>query len=123
MTSFKEKAKDFLLMCARGASRRAFELYASPNFKHHNAYFKGDADTLMVAMEDAHQQHPNKEFRILHELQDGNLVAFHSFVKQDHMAIGFIVMHLMRFENDKIAELWDFGQEIPKDMPNENGMI
>jgi predicted SnoaL-like aldol condensation-catalyzing enzyme len=33
------------------------------------------------------------------------------------------VMHIFRFEGDKIAELWDFGQEAPKDMPNENGMF
>jgi predicted SnoaL-like aldol condensation-catalyzing enzyme len=33
------------------------------------------------------------------------------------------VMHIMRFENDKIAELWDFGQPVPKDMVNENGMF
>lgn len=123
MSTLKEKARDFLLMCARGESRRAFEQYASKNFKHHNAYFKGDAHTLMVAMEDAHKQHPNKEFKILHVLQDGELVGFHSFVKQEQMAVGMVVMHLMRFEDDKIAELWDFGQEIPKDMPNENGMI
>ena len=27
------------------------------------------------------------------------------------------------FENDSIAELWDFGQAVPEDMENENGMF
>jgi hypothetical protein len=28
-----------------------------------------------------------------------------------------------RFENGRIAELWDVGQEIPQDLPNEFGMF
>ncbi len=121
--TLKEKARDFLSRCARGDSRKAFEMYVAKNFKHHNAYFKGDANTLMVAMEDAHKASPNKVFNMLRALEDGDLVAVHSLVKQDQMEVGYVVMHIMRFEGDKIAELWDFGQEIPKDMPNENGMI
>lgn len=123
MARLKEIAQDFLKLCARGDSREAFGKYAHKDFKHHNAYFKGDAHTLMVAMEDAHKQSPNKEFRMLRALEDGNLAAVHSFVKQDATETGYVVMHIMRFEGDKIIELWDFGQEIPKDMPNENGMI
>ena len=123
MSTKKETAQDFLKLCARGDSRKAFELYVHKDFKHHNAYFKGDANTLMVAMEDSHKKSPNKEFKMLRALEDGDLVAVHSFVKQDQFEKGFVVMHIMRFEDDKIMELWDFGQEIPKDMPNENGMI
>jgi predicted SnoaL-like aldol condensation-catalyzing enzyme len=123
MSTYKEMGEDFLLRCARGDSREAFKRYAHPHFKHHNAYFKGDARTLMTAMEEAHQQSPNKVFKIHHSLHDGDLVAFHSFVKQDKMDVGYVVMHIMKFKDDQIIELWDFGQEIPKDSPNENGML
>jgi len=29
--------------------------------------------------------------------------------------------YLFRFENGRIAELWDVAQEIPADSPNANG--
>ncbi len=30
---------------------------------------------------------------------------------------------IFRFEGDKVVELWDIGQEIPADTPNEYGMF
>jgi hypothetical protein len=33
------------------------------------------------------------------------------------------VVHIFRFEHDRIAELWDVGQPVSKDSPNENGMF
>jgi hypothetical protein len=38
----KEIARDFLKLASKGQSRKAFELYISDNFKHHNVWFKGD---------------------------------------------------------------------------------
>jgi predicted SnoaL-like aldol condensation-catalyzing enzyme len=32
-------------------------------------------------------------------------------------------MHILRLKDNKIVEMWDFAQEVPKDMPNENGMF
>jgi len=36
---------------------------------------------------------------------------------------GAAVVHVFRFEGDRIAELWDVGQEVPADSPNQNGMF
>jgi predicted SnoaL-like aldol condensation-catalyzing enzyme len=47
----------------------------------------------------------------------------HSRVRQNPGDPDYAVMHIFRFEADKIAELWDFGQEVPKDIVNENGMF
>ncbi|MEG0775427.1 MAG: hypothetical protein RR409_19070 [Clostridium sp.] len=33
------------------------------------------------------------------------------------------VVHIYRFEGEKIAEMWDISQEIPENSPNENGMF
>lgn len=33
------------------------------------------------------------------------------------------VVHMFRFENGKILEMWDVGQVMEKDSPNENGMF
>jgi hypothetical protein len=31
------------------------------------------------------------------------------------------VVHMFRIRNGKIAEMWDCGQQIPKDSPNTDG--
>lgn len=110
-------------MCARGESREAFTKYVHPDFKHHNAFFKGDSDTLMVAMEQAHKENPNKVFQIQRALADGDLVALHSYLRQHDADSGYVVMHIMRFADGRIIELWDFGQPIPEETPNEYGML
>jgi predicted SnoaL-like aldol condensation-catalyzing enzyme len=119
----KEIAQDFLKLAAKGLSRKAFELYVGDNFKHHNAYFKGDGSTLMTAMEENAQYNPNKIFEIQRSLEDGNLVAVHSRVQLTQGDIEMAVIHILKFEQDKIVELWDFGQPVPADIVNENGMF
>jgi hypothetical protein len=51
------------------------------NFMHHNAYFKSDADSLMLAMAENARENPNKIFEIKHSLEDGNLAVVHSHVR------------------------------------------
>lgn len=119
----KEIAKDFLQLASKGESRKAFELYVSDNFKHHNAYFQGDGHSLMVAIEVSAKKNPNKILEIQRALEDGNLVAVHSRVKQTQSDKEIAVMHIFRFENDEIVELWDFGQAVPSEVINENGMF
>ena len=121
--SHKEIASDFLILCAKGDSRRAFSLYVGPGFKHHNAYFKGDGETLMLAMEQAAKDQPDKTFDMKQVLHDGNLVAVHSHFKLTPKDPGYAVIHILRFQGDKIVELWDFAQAIPAEQINENGMF
>jgi predicted SnoaL-like aldol condensation-catalyzing enzyme len=116
-------AQEFLKLAANGHSHEAFRLYVGKNFKHHNAYFKGDAETLMLAMDESSRKNPYKTFKIHHALRDGDMVAVHSHVKQNSTDLGAAVVHLFRFEADKIVELWDLGQSIPTDIKNENGMF
>jgi predicted SnoaL-like aldol condensation-catalyzing enzyme len=123
MESIKEIALDFLRLTARGDSREAFRLYASPGFKHHNVWFKGDGETLMAAMEESARMNPEKIFEVQRALEDDDLVAVHSFVRQNPQDRGVAVVHIFRFEADKIAELWDFGQPVPEQPINENGMF
>lgn len=121
--SKKEVAKEFLTLCAQGRSREAFGLYAGRAFKHHNAFFKGDAESLMSAMEENAKQNPNKVLEIKNALQDGNFVALYSFVKLKPNDLGVALVHILKFESNEIVELWDLGQSIPESMINENGMF
>ena len=123
MGNKKETAQHFLKLAAQGKSREAFKLYVGKDFKHHNVYFKGDANTLMIAIEEDAKRNPDKIFEIQRALEDGDLVAIHSRFRQNPNDTDYAVMHIFRFENDKIVELWDFGQAAPADMINENGMF
>ena len=121
MKANKEIATSFLQMVASGQIREAYEKYVSPDFRHHNAYFKGDRESLMVAMEEAQRADPMKSLDIKMALADGDRVAVFSHVKQHSQDRGVAVVHIFRFEGDQIVELWDVGQLISEDSPNENG--
>jgi len=121
--SNKEKAVSFLQLVASGNVREAYQNYIGPTFSHHNPYFRGDADSLMVAMEENAVKNPNKVLEVKHAIQEGDTVAVHSHVKQNPDDLGGAVIHIFRFQDEQIVELWDVGQPIPEESPNENGMF
>jgi predicted SnoaL-like aldol condensation-catalyzing enzyme len=118
----REAAKSFLKNAATGKLDEAYAL-VSPNFRHHNAYFPGDTESLKAGMADAHKQFPNTKIDIQRAIAEGDLVAIHSRVQHAPDTPAIAVVHIFRFEGDKIAELWDVGMEVPKDSPNENGVF
>ncbi len=121
--SNKASAIDFLKNCAAGNIRPAYEKHVHPDFKHHNAWFKGDRETLMRGMEDSNKDTPNKQFDVMLSAEEGDLVITFSRLRRKADAPEIAVMHGMRFKDGKIVEMWDAGQEVPKDSPNENGMF
>jgi predicted SnoaL-like aldol condensation-catalyzing enzyme len=119
----KEKAVSFLQLVAEGKVREAYESYIGPDFRHHNPYFRGDADSLMHAMEENAAQNPNKVLEVKRAIEEQDMVAVHSHVKQNQDDLGGAVVHIFRFHNGLIAELWDVGQAVPEESPNENGVF
>ena len=118
-----EIAVSFLKHAASGKVREAYSKYVSPDFRHHNPYFRGDRESLMLAMEKNATKNPNKKLEIKLTLEDRNLVATYSRVQQNPGETGVAVVHIFRFEGNHIVEMWDLGQAIPEDSPNENGMF
>lgn len=121
--SLKEKAVSFLQLVASGEVRAAYQRYIGPDFRHHNPFFRGDADSLMLAMEENAIKNPRKVLEVKRVIEDGDIVAVHSHVKQNQDDLGGAVVHIFRFHNDLIIELWDVGQQIPENSPNENGVF
>ena len=121
--SHKEAAISFMQLVASGKVREAYQNYVGSNFRHHNPFFQGDAVSLRTAMEENAAQHPDKVFEVRHALEDGDLVAVHSRVRQSPDDRGAAVVHIFRFEGDRVVELWDVGQPVPENSPNENGMF
>ena len=121
--SRKEAAIEFLTLVASGDVREAYQQYVGQGFRHHNPYFRGDAASLMEGMEQNAAKNPNKVFEVQRALQDGDHVAVLSRVRQKPEDRGGAVVHIFRFEGDRIAELWDVGQAVPESDVNENGMF
>ncbi|QCR22707.1 ester cyclase [Pontibacter sp. SGAir0037] len=119
--SKKETAVTFLKLAGTGQVKEAFDKFTTPDFIHHNQYFQGSREALQKAMEDDHQTSPNKSIEVKHSYQDADTVITHSLVVKQDMEIA--VVHIFRFRSDKIIELWDLGQPIAKDSPNENGLF
>jgi len=118
----KERAITFLKLAGSGNVREAYDRFVSPRFLHHNPYFAGDRDSLLRAMEEAHAASPNGSVDVLSVIEEDDRVMTHSRVRRaDPAAAEIAVVHILRFENDQIVELWDVGQEIPADSPNKNG--
>lgn len=122
-TTLKENAVSFLQLVASGNVREAYQRYTGPNFRHHNPFFRGDAHSLMLAMEENAAKNPHKILEVKRAIEEGDIVAVHSHVRQNQEDLGGAVVHIFRFHNDQIVELWDVGQPIPEDSPNENGMF
>jgi predicted SnoaL-like aldol condensation-catalyzing enzyme len=119
----KKIATDFLKLSSRGSAHEAFGKYVGEGFKHHNVHFKGDATTLMEAMDENALKNPDKCLDIKHIIQEGNMVVVHSYVKHNSADPGFALIHIFLFESAKIIELWDLAQPVPAETINENGMF
>lgn len=122
-TNRKEAAMNFLKLASAGKIRESAQRYVSPKFRHHNPYFRGDAESLISAMEENAAQNPHKILEIQHAVQENDLVAVHSRVKLKPADPAVALIHIFRFEGDLIAELWDIAQPEPEHSPNENGMF
>lgn len=122
-SDLKENAISFLKLCAAGNVDEAYGNYISPTFRHHNPYFPGDAESLKAGMAEAQAKFPNTKLDVQHVFEEGDLVAVHSRVQHAPDMPEIAVVHIFRFEGDRIAELWDIGQAAPTDSPNENGMF
>lgn len=113
----------FLRLAASGSVSEAYTRHVGNDFRHHNPFFAGDARSLMTGMEENARQNPAKRLDVLRTLEDGDLVAVHSHVRQAPGDPGAAVVHLFRFDGDRIAELWDVGQAVPAESVNANGMF
>jgi predicted SnoaL-like aldol condensation-catalyzing enzyme len=119
----RHAAVSFLEMVASGRVDDAYSYFVGPGFRHHNPYFRGDADSLRAAMAENAQSNPGRMLEVEQTLQEGQLVAVHSRVRINPGDRGSAVVHIFRFEEGLIVELWDVGQEVPEESPNVHGMF
>ena len=121
--TLKDAAIQFLQLTAKGLVDEAFDLHVAPGFRHHNIFFKGDADSLKAAMDESAVNLPAKELQIQFAIAEENRVAVYSKVTIYPGEPGIALVHFFRFEKDKIVELWDLAQAPPEEVINENDLF
>jgi predicted SnoaL-like aldol condensation-catalyzing enzyme len=122
-TTRKETALAFLRLTARGEIDEAFARHAAPDFRHHNPHVAADAATLKAAMKENAARFPQTVFEVQRALAEGPLVAVHSRVLLGEQGPELAVVHILRFDGDRIAEMWDIAQAAPVPMANRDGMF
>ncbi|MEW6401208.1 MAG: hypothetical protein AB1649_05375 [Chloroflexota bacterium] len=70
--STKDMAVLFLELAASGEVREAYSKLVSPAFKHHNPYFEGSAESLMLGMEENARQNPGKSLEVKRIIAEGD---------------------------------------------------
>ena len=123
MTPHKEAATEFLRLASGGDVTRAYDSYVSEDFRHHNPYFRGDAGSLAKGMKDNAVENTGKRLTVERTVEEGDLVVVHSRVRMNQSSPEYALVHIFRFEGDRVAELWDISQEVPADSPNQYGMF
>jgi predicted SnoaL-like aldol condensation-catalyzing enzyme len=121
--SRKEAAVDFLRLAASGNVRDAYARYVAPSFRHHNPYFRGDAASLQAGMAANAAEYPAKVFEVRRALAEGDLVAVHARVRLTPDGANIALIHIFRFEGDRIAEMWEAAQPVPATSANEYEMF
>jgi predicted SnoaL-like aldol condensation-catalyzing enzyme len=117
----KESALDFLQLVVAGSINEAYDNYVNMHGKHHNMYYSAEFTSLKQGMIENHAHFPNKRLMVKNVLGDGDLVAVHSNIVMKAGEPGITVVHIFRFEEGRIIEMWDIGQPIPSSSPNRLG--
>lgn len=121
--SNRDAAVSFLKLASSGNVSEAYSLYVGDGFRHHNPFFEGTAESLQAGMEENARQNPDKVLEVKRVIAEGEFVVTHSHVQQKPGDLGAAVVHIFRFEEGRIVELWDLGQPIPEKSPNQYGMF
>jgi predicted SnoaL-like aldol condensation-catalyzing enzyme len=122
--SLKNLAESFLKLAASGKVDEAYSKYIDKEFIHHNQYYKGDRESLKLGMKESSLKFTDKLFfEVKTTLQEGDKVMTYSHLQMNPDEMEIAVFHMFKFRNDKIIEMWDVGQQISRDSPNENGMF
>ena len=121
--SNKAAAIAFLELASNGKVSDAYSKFVGAGFKHHNPFFEGSASSLREGMEENAKQNPNKVLEVKRAIAEGDFVVVHSHVRQKPGEPGGAVVHIFRFENGRIVELWDLGQPVQENSQNQYGMF
>jgi predicted SnoaL-like aldol condensation-catalyzing enzyme len=97
--------------------------YVRPDYIQHNPLAPDGAETLKNLGVMIHEQFPDAEYGVKRVISEGDLVLVHSNVVMVPGTRGTAVVDIFRFQDGKIAEHWDVGQDVPETSVNGNDMF
>jgi predicted SnoaL-like aldol condensation-catalyzing enzyme len=106
----KETAMRFLLLAIFAKIDEAFQEYVDMQGKHHNPYFTAGFAAFEKGMLEDHACSPDKQITFVNMLGEGDRVVVHSRLRRGSEEMA--VVHIFRFKDGKIIELWDCGQVL-----------
>lgn len=118
----KHIALEFLRL-GRAGDRAGVERLLAPGARHHNAYFPAGMPALLDGMMAAARAAPDRTSEVKRVIAGDDFVVVHSHVRHRAGELGASVVHIFRFDGDRIVELWDVGQAVPAVNPNSDGMF
>jgi len=119
----KDAAVTFLKLASSGKVHEAYSKFVGKGFRHHNPFFEGSAESLQKGMEENAKQNPDKVLDVKRVIAEDEFVVVHAHVRHKPGNLGFALVHIFRFENGLIVELWDLGQPVPEKSQNQYGMF
>ncbi len=119
----KDKVRGFFKLLTEQKVKEAFDIYVALDFKHHSQNTKAGRDALVQGMADVHNSFPLMTIDIKNIFEDGEFVIAHSLVKMNPDHLGFICVHICRFQDGKIAEFWDLASQVLEDSVNTDGVF
>ena len=120
--SEKDIASAFLMDVVTDKVKEAYRQYVADDFVHHNQYYKSDKDSLLAGMIESNEKFPNKKLTIHRIITELPYVVIHAHVCLSHEMEASLI-HIFRFADGKIAEIWEASQMIDKNMINEKGVF
>jgi predicted SnoaL-like aldol condensation-catalyzing enzyme len=112
----KEAAMSFLQFASSGRVREAFDAFVATDFRHHNPHFLETPDRSLSPWRQMRRRIP-KDPADRACNGGGDLVVVHSRVRLTLGAPEIALVHIFRFEDDRVAELWDIAEPVPANSP------
>jgi predicted SnoaL-like aldol condensation-catalyzing enzyme len=97
--------------------------YVRSDYIQHNPGAADGAETLKNLGKALHQQFPDAKYEVERVISEGDLVLVHSHMVLTPGSRGSAVFDIFRFQDGKIAEHWDTGQNVPETTANGNDMF
>jgi predicted SnoaL-like aldol condensation-catalyzing enzyme len=117
----KQRANSFLDQVMSGDVREAFQIHVHDDFVHHDLRLREGAQALADALHADQVLYPARTFMIERSIEEGDLVAVHSRLQLAPTEPVHAHVHILRFRNDRIYELWHVSEQVPDEPLNTDG--
>lgn len=117
----KETATQFMRLIASGEIDKAYDQFMVTKGIHHNQFVMAGFPALRAAMKKDYQGSPVKLLTIKWVIEEGDMVVVHSHMSKKIDDPGWQLIHMFRFKDDLIVELWDCSQALSANSPNADG--